>query len=282
MRRGHLLTLIAGVTVAAFLTLTGGGSPVGRLARADPAPLAPNTDRFVMHSARAGRDYLIEVTPPARPIPPGRKLPVVYLLDAGYHVAAPEAWALQTDGVMAPAFVVAIGYPPDAPNARETDLLYRPLPDQGASAGGGGGFEGFILDVLRPAIETRYPVDPNRSILLGHSLAGLFVANLLADRPRAFSAYLMASPSIWADGETLARVRAAAPKGQGRRVFLAVGGAETQRMLKGVDALHTVLGRPPSTFVVHMRMFAGQVHRSYYPAFVEAALTDVLPGAVAK
>jgi predicted alpha/beta superfamily hydrolase len=51
-------------------------------------------------------------------------------------------------------------------------------------------------------------------------LARLFVANLLANRPRAFDAYLIASPSIWADSETLARVRDAAPRAQGRRVSL--------------------------------------------------------------
>ena len=263
------------VAGAAVLTAQGVG--------AEPGVLAPNTDSFVVHSARVGRDFQIEVTPPARAVSRGAKAPVLYALDAGYHVAAPEAWALQASGAMAPAFVVAIGYPAGAPNARETDLLYRPHWEHGVEGGGGGAaFEAFILDELRPAIEARYPVDPSRSILLGHSLAGLFVVNLLADRPRAFSAYLMASPSIWADEQTLARVRAAAPKGQGRRVFLGVGGAETARMLEGVAALETALSARPSSFVVHKQVFAGQVHRSYYPAFLEAALPDVLPARTAK
>jgi len=268
---------------AASVVIAGAGVRITQASDAEPSAAAPNADRFVMHSASAGRDYLIEVTPPERPVAPGRKVPVLYALDAGYHVAAPEAWALQASGAMGPAFVVAIGYPPGAPNTRETDLLYRPLSEHGAAAGGGGAaFEAFILDELRPAIEARYPVDPDRSVLLGHSLAGLFVANLLADRPRAFHAYLIASPSIWADGETLARVRAAAPSGRGRRVFLGVGGAETARMLEGADALETALGAPPSTFVVRKQVFAGQVHRSYYPAFLEAALTAVLPERGAK
>jgi predicted alpha/beta superfamily hydrolase len=230
------------------------------------------TDRFVLHSNRVGRDFLIEVTPPAGPVA-GRKAPVVYALDAGYHVAAAEAAALQAAGAMAATYLVAVGYPPGQPNTRQTDLLHRRHLDHGVSVGGGGAaFEAFILDELRPAIEARYPVDPSRSILLGHSLAGLFVANLLADRPRAFRAYLIASPSIWADGETLARVRAAAPKGQGRRVFLGIGGAETARMLRGADALETV----------RKLVFEGQVHRSHYPAFLDAALTDALPGPAAR
>jgi predicted alpha/beta superfamily hydrolase len=245
---------------------------------AAPAARALAADRFVLHSNRVGRDFLIEATPPVG-LGADRKAPVVYALDAGYHVAAPEAAALQAAGAIAPAYVIAIGYPPGQPNTRETDLLHRPRLDHGGSVGGGGAaFEAFILDELKPAVALRYPVDPNRSILLGHSLAGLFVANLLADRPRAFQAYLMASPSIWADPGTVARVRAAAPHGRGRRVFLAVGGAETPRMRKGVDALRAALTAPTSAFVVHGQVFAGQTHRSYYPAFLDAALADVLPG----
>jgi predicted alpha/beta superfamily hydrolase len=225
VRRRRLLVLIA-VACAA-----GAGARIAKAGEAQPAGSAPNADRFVMHSARAGRDYLIEVTPPAQPVLAGRNVPVVYALDAGYHVAASEAQAL----------------------------------------------EAFILGELRPAIEARYPVDASRSILLGHSLAGLFVANLLADRPRAFRAYLIASPSIWADNETLARVRAAARKGEGRLVFLGVGGAETPRMLNGADALAEALRARPSGFVVRMQRFAGQTHRSYYPAFLDASLPSVLP-----
>ncbi len=243
------------------------------------AAQVPATDRFLLHSRRVGRDFLIEVTPPVGLAAAGHRAPVVYALDAGYHLAAPEAAALQASGAMAPAFLVAIGYPPGQPNTRETDLLHRPHLDDGVSVGGGGAaFEAFILDELKPAIEARYPVDADRSVLLGHSLAGLFVANLLADHPRAFSAYLMASPSIWADPATVGRVRAAAPRGKGRRVFLTVGGAETARMKTGVDDLRAALTAPASGFVVHGQVFAGQTHRSYYPAFLDAALRDVLPG----
>ncbi len=255
-----------------------GGAAVFAASRVGAELAGPAPDRFLLHSERVGRDFLIEVTPPAAPLPLGHRLPIVYALDAGYHVAAGEALALQASGAMAQAFVAAIGYPPGQPNMRETDLLHRPHMDGGASHGGGGKlFEAFILDELRPAIEARYPVDPNRSILLGHSLAGLFVVNLLADHPQAFRAYLMASPSIWADPQAIARVRAAAPRGHGRLVFLTVGGAETPRMRQGVDALRAALTAPASTFVLHTRTFPGQVHMSYYPAFVEAALTDALP-----
>ena len=236
------------------------------------------SDRFMLHSTHVGRDFMIEVTPPVGAGRPSRRLPAVYALDAGYHVAAPAEAALQSAGAMAPAFVVAIGYPPGQPNTRETDLLHRTHMDGGVRIGGGGAaFEAFIQEELKPAIEARYPVDPDRSILLGHSLAGLFVANVLADRPRAFRAYLMASPSIWADSRALSQVRAAAPRGRGRLAFVTVGGAETPRMKTGVAALWAILGGPGSTFVLRSQVFPGQTHMSYYPAFLAAALPAALP-----
>src|SRR5579872_283305 len=96
------------------------------------------SDRFMLHSTHVGRDFMIEVTPPVGAGRPSRRLPAVYALDAGYHVAAPAAAALQSAGAMAPAFVVAIGYPPGQPNTRETDLLHRTHMDGGVRVGGGG------------------------------------------------------------------------------------------------------------------------------------------------
>jgi len=233
--------------------------------------------RFTLRSSHVGRDFDIAVTPPLPPA--AAPLPCVYLLDAGYHVAPQTAVAMQAAGQIAPAYTVAIGYPPGAPNLRERDLLHRPHPDSsGALIGGGGAaFEAFIVDELRPLIESRHAVDPACAILLGHSLAGLFTTNVLADRPQAFRAFLMASPSLWADPTTLARVRAAAPRGDGRLAFVTVGGAETPRMRAGVDALRGALGGPRSTFALGGETFPGQTHMSYYPAFLAAALPAALP-----
>ena len=89
MRRRRLLVLIAAACAA------GAGARIAKAGEAQPAGSAPNADRFVMRSAATRRDYLIEVTPPAQPVLTGRNVPVVYALDAGYHVAASEAQALE-------------------------------------------------------------------------------------------------------------------------------------------------------------------------------------------
>jgi predicted alpha/beta superfamily hydrolase len=261
----------------------------GHVAAAAPVPIqivsqGPATqasaERFVLHSQRVGRDFLIEVTAPITPILPGQKLPVIYVLDSGYGIAGPVGRLLSGPRGMAPAFVVAVSYPVGQPNRRNDDPAHHGFRgEDGATAGGGGAaFESFLIDELRPFIEARYPADPDQAILFGHSLAGLFAANVLADRPEAFRAYLIGSPSVWADPALLGHVAAAAAKGGGRRVFVGVGGKETAQMLDGAEQLASVLSKPPSTFVVKAQVFEGQVHMSYYPQLAPIAFAYALPG----
>jgi predicted alpha/beta superfamily hydrolase len=236
-------------------------------------------ERFVLHSQRVGRDFLVEVTAPITPILPGQKLPVIYALDSGYGIAGPVGRVLSGPGGMAPAFVVSVGYPDGQPNKRNDDLAHHSFRgEDGATVGGGAAFEAFLIDELRPFIEARYPADPDQAILFGHSLGGLFAANVLADRPEAFRAYLIGSPSVWADPALLGHVAAAASRGGGRRVFVGVGGKETAQMLDGTAQLAAVLSKPPSTFVVKAQVFEGQVHMSYYPQLAPIAFAYVLPG----
>jgi pimeloyl-ACP methyl ester carboxylesterase len=185
------------------------------------------------------------------------------------------SWAF----MMSPAYVISIGYPQGDASSRDIDLLHRPTIRDGATVGGGGAaFQAFLTDDLRPFLESRYPLDPGKAILFGHSYGGLFAANVLADAPGSFSGYVIASPSVFADPELLARLPAAAAAGQGRRVFVAVGGLETANDMAGdAQKVAAILGSPASTFVVRMRVFSGESHISYYPQLVLAAFAWVLP-----
>ncbi len=101
---------------------------------------------------------------------------------------------------------------------------------------------------------------------------------MLADAPASFSGYVIASPSVFADRELLARLPAAVSKGLGRRVFVAVGGAETNNdMVADAERVAAILSAPASTFAVQMRVFAGETHISYYPQLVPAAFAWILP-----
>lgn len=237
--------------------------------------IAPGVDRWVLHSARANRDFVVEVTPSKTPSN-GAKAPVIYALDAGYGVAGPEGRMLGNVGAMQPAFIVTVGYVQDAAITRVTDLLYEPAQINGKTVGGGGAaFQAFLLKELRPFIQARYPVDPARSFLFGHSLGGLFAANLIARQPQAFDGYLIASPSVWVDPTIIDRLRAVTATGEGkRRVFVGVGGAEGPAMTDGAARMALVL---QSSFLVQSRVFAGASHMSSYPLVTATAFPWLLP-----
>ncbi len=179
---------------------------------------AVNARRFVVHSALVGRDFVVIVSPPpifaswvsadlkeAGSKQLGQKLPAIYALDAGYGVAGPIAQMMVGVGTMSPAYVVSVGYSEGQANWQRTDLLYRPVTEGGVTYGGGGAsFQAFLTQELRPFLEAKYPLDPTKAILFGHSFGGLFAANVLAHTPDAFDGYAIGSPSVWIDPQVLA------------------------------------------------------------------------------
>lgn len=235
--------------------------------------------QFIVRSQHADRDYLIQVTPPARPpVFPGQRAAVVYALDGGWGVAGAAGWLLGGGGAMSPAYMVTIGYPPGQPNSREADLLPRPATRQDGSVAHGGRsnrFTRFLLEELKPFIEARYPVDPSRAVLFGHSLGGIFTANVLADHPNAFAGFLIASPSVWADTTVPDRLRANSLDAAGPRVFVAWGEFEEPYMLEGGRQVSAALAGRDDRLATHV--FAGDFHITYYPAALGAALPFLLP-----
>lgn len=240
----------------------------------------PRADQFIVRSTRVGADFRIVVQAPTGPlVTPGKRLPAIYALDAGYGVAGPIGGFMAWSANMAPAYVVSIGYPDGADGSRHhNDLLFRPATFEGRTTGGGGAaFQAFLAEELRPFLAARYPLDPKAAVLFGHSLSGLFTANVLAKAPESYAGYIIASPSLWADPEALGAIKAAAAKGGGRRVYVAVGGAEPANMLEGAQAISAALSAPGSGFKVETHVFAGQGHIAYFPALAHAAYAFVLP-----
>ncbi len=62
--------------------------------------------------------------------------------------------------------------------------------------GGSAAFRAFVRDELLPAIARRYRVTDER-LLMGESLAGLFVVETWALEPALFSTYIAFDPSLW-------------------------------------------------------------------------------------
>jgi enterochelin esterase-like enzyme len=240
---------------------------------------APGSDarQIVVHSALVGRGFVIVVSPPpvfgsAGATQANQKLPAIYALDGGYGMAGSIVQKMVGMGTMSPAYVVSVGY--GEGGWHDTDLLYRPATEDGVTFGGGGAkFRSFLIEELRPFLEARYPLDPGKAILFGHSFSGVFAANVLADSPKAFEGYVIASPSMWIDRQVLDKL-SRDPRNDGRRVFIAVGDQEEPRVLDGVDQLWAVL---PSGSIAAKKVFAGKDPISYYPQLVPAAFRWLLP-----
>lgn len=234
------------------------------------------TEQLVVHSAALDRDVLIEVTRPfTPPTTPGQKFPAVYALDGGYEFAGLEGWLLGGSGGMAGAYMIAVGYKPADYGKRDADLTSQLATRNGSSEPGRAeAYRTFLIDELRPFIETRYPVGADRSVLVGHSLGGTFAAALLADRPGAFVGYVIGSPAVWREPNLVERMRAA--KGRGERVFIAVGGKEGSRMTGGVAQMVAALTRNRS-LAVRGETFPEATHVSYYPELIARGLAYVLP-----
>ncbi len=254
-------------------------------------PVPGDYHRYVLRSERLGREFAVTVEiPQATAFLPGQKFPAIYALDSGYGVAGPQGRLLGGTGAMAPAIIVSVGYPPGQGAFRNTDLLHNKLeprpdapPGQATIGGGGKAFEAFLLEDLRPFIEARYPADPRRAILFGHSFGGLFAANVFANNPDAFAGWIIGSASVWADPEVAAAVARGAPKAKAARVYLSVGELEdgaargaAQRMRNGYTALENALKHKPG-IALSARMYMGESHLSYYPRLVTDGFPYVLP-----
>ena len=87
----------------------------------------------------------------------------------------------------------AYDYTPQIPGV--ADLRDPRVPAR--RAGGADVFIQTLVQVIWPAIKTRYPVRDNASVLYGHSYGGLCVLHTLFRQPSLFARWIAVSPSLW-------------------------------------------------------------------------------------
>ena len=276
-----------GLTALACAALAGAPFPAfaqeeaTQVAPVQAAALQPRTARFILRPPTLRHPVQIDVTAPPASGSAGDKLPAIYVLDGGYDMIGQMAGFIIAGGEMAPAYVISIGYP--NPNGshigeRNTDLSHvrAPYVPGGPEYGGGGAaFEAFLIGELKPALEARLPLDPDKAVLFGHSLGGLFAATVLANSPEAFAGYLIASAPLDRDRDIVDKVRAAAPRGAGRRVYVSYTPEDVDVFEAG--ALGPALAEAGSTFEVRDRLFEEEKHRSSFLRVPQDAFPFLLP-----
>lgn len=178
-------------------------------------------EQFGLASADGQRHYRVRVALPTA-APPAGGHPVAYLLDGNAALMATDAAMLQRLSTSPrPPVIVYIGYDNalriDA-DARAYDYTPRRPGGEdvqldvigGRRNGGAAAFLDLVEAEVVPRVEARAPVDASRRVLWGHSYGGLFALHVLFTRPRAFSTYAAADPSLWWGNGQLLREEAAA------------------------------------------------------------------------
>jgi len=164
-------------------------------------------DYFPLQSQAANRLYHVFVRyPEAYAAEPGKRWPVVYLLDGDslFPLLAPQHLLLHYDEGLPDAIVVGIAYGSFDPavNWRDYDFS-APAPDAVERQGGAPAFLRFLKTELIPQVEARVRANPARRVLVGQSRSGYMVLwSAMAD-PDLFWGRIASNPSLTPGRETL-------------------------------------------------------------------------------
>lgn len=222
------------------------------IALACAAPLAAQPVRITigethtLASKPLAQDRVVNVYLPAGYATSGKTYPVLYLIDGGMdqdflHITGTSAlgalWARSQE-----AIVVGI-----ATQDRRRELtgptLDAALLKEFPTAGGSAAFRAFIRDEVMPMVAKSYRISGETGVI-GESLAGLFIVETYLNEPDLFDHYAAISPSLWWDGERLAKASGkllAMPSAKPHRLYLTIAN-EGGEMQTGVDRLTEALG----------------------------------------
>ncbi|MBO9710455.1 MAG: alpha/beta hydrolase [Caulobacter sp.] len=257
-------------------------SAFASLALAGIARAADPDATAVIRSKILGDQRRINVALPPGYASSNARYAVLYLLDGGTKEDFPKISDIVAravaDGAVAPMIVVGIEgvdrkHDLTHPATFADDIQLLP------QAGGAAAYRRFLVEELKPWVAARYRASDD-SILVGESLAGLFVVETFLRQPQAFGAYLAASPSLWWDDQSLAKAAPELLRGgdfKGRRLYLSIGD-EGSTMQEGVDRVVDALGlTPPADLTWRYQPMPGEHHDTIYDPSVAAGLRWLLP-----
>ena len=232
-----------------------------------------------------------------------KSYPVLYLLDAEANFNTTveilkQLYKATGHPIFSQAIVVGVGniwerdrdYTP-------THIISSPFVDSTAAKKSGGG-EAFILFMekeLIPYINSKYAASPPR-VLIGHSLGGLAVMNIMLHHTQLFNGYAAIDPSMWWDDQKLLK-QSSTILSEGRfdnvSLFLATANTVNKEMndfseIKKDTSKKTVLIRPVVTLADYLdankqnklrfswKYYKDQHHMTVYPFATADALEFLL------
>lgn len=171
------------------------------------------------------------------------KCPVIYLLDGSahedfIHIVGLVQFLTMIEA-MPPTIVVGI-----ANVDRKRDFTFpttvakdkQDFPTTGQSAA----FIQFLQAELVPYIKSQYRTN-NTTTVIGQSLGGLLATEILLKNEHLFSNYVIVSPSLWWNNESLMTLAKEHAMQFPHKVYIAVGGKEHKVMRKDAKELKAIL-----------------------------------------
>jgi predicted alpha/beta superfamily hydrolase len=194
-----------------------------------------------------------------------KKYSVIYLLDGSIdedfiHVAGLVQFVTLTFQ-MPPSIVVGIANVDrkrDFTFATKDTSLQREFPTAGQSDK----FISFIEYELQPYIANKFPVGPEK-IIIGQSLGGLLACEILLTRPHLFNTYLITSPSLWWDNQSLLKncdQYLNIEFSHTPDVYISVGQEEHKVMIRDAKALYQKIKKQSSFAEVHFKLMPKEDH----------------------
>lgn len=255
----------------ALLTFSGLHGQISKTAESESEPFAFGVVERIQ-SEELGEERVLNILPPVGYHPDSAtRYPVIYLLDGSVgedfaHIAGLVEF-LSTYGIMPPSFVVGI-----ANVDRQRDFTYKPSPEftspdaifgrkmEFPTAGGSAQFIAFIEKEAIPFVETHYRTS-ERKTLIGQSLGGLLATEIFTKKPELFTEYMIVSPSLWWDNESLI------PE---LETTLKTRPELTQKVYISVGKEHPIMNRDVNTVVKLFKKYAPKgVEWHYEPLFKE-------------
>ena len=206
-----------------------------------------------------------------------KKYPVIYLLDGSkdedfIHIAGlVQFCSFSWINIIPESIVVGIGNVD-----RKRDFTYPSNNEKDKkdfpTTGGSANFIQFIASELQPLIQKNYRVSSQKTII-GQSLGGLLATEVLFKKPDLFDNYLIISPSLWWDDESLLTFELNQTLNN-KSIYIAVGkeGTVMERVAKELyDKLALKKGKNTA---VYFKFFEKQthgdaLHLAAYDAFVK-------------
>lgn len=256
----------------------------------------PDTEQWSIASSKINQEFCISVALPKSYAKDNQGYPVIYALDGNsiFGIVTGTVRLLDFFNELREVIIVGIGYP--GVNSFKATMGFRTrdltptengwyeteykasVPDAPDHAGEGKAaqFLQFICEELMPLINANYRTLPEDNALLGFSFGGLFALYTMFNHPDLFKRYLIGSPSVWWDHETILKLEkdfAARSNDLAAWLFMSVGGNEPEFMIADMYKVATLLrGRKYKGLEMTTHLFEGEGHMSVLPAFISRGL----------